>query len=104
MLTGFKSLNLIGTFLPITIGGILAILAFSKAMDFALTHHHSRVYHFIIGIVLSSTILILIPNSNSSESISYVGAGLGTWVMAIILFVLGIWLGLWMSQLEEKYK
>lgn len=104
MLTGFKSLDLIGTFLPITIGGILAILAFSKAMDFALTHHHSRVYHFIIGIVLSSTILILIPNSNSSESISYVGAGLGTWVMAIILFVLGIWLGLWMSQLEEKYK
>ncbi|HER6566957.1 TPA: DUF368 domain-containing protein [Streptococcus pyogenes] len=104
MLTGFKSLDLIGTFLPITIGGILAILAFSKAMDFALTHHHSRVYHFIIGIVLSSTILILIPNSNSSESISYVGAGLGTWVIAIIFFVLGIWLGLWMSQLEEKYK
>ncbi|MGG6794263.1 UNVERIFIED_CONTAM: DUF368 domain-containing protein [Streptococcus canis] len=104
MLIGFKSLDLMGTFLPIAIGGILAILAFSKIMDFALTHHHSRVYHFIIGIVLSSTILILIPNSSSSESISYVGAGLGTWVTAFLLFALGIWLGLWMSKLEEKYK
>jgi putative membrane protein len=30
-----------------------------------------------------------------------------TWVTAvigIILFVLGAWLGLWMSKLEEKYK
>ncbi|MGT2935983.1 DUF368 domain-containing protein [Streptococcus castoreus] len=104
MLAGFKSLDLIGTFLPITIGGILAILAFSKAMDFALTYYHSRVYHFIIGIVSSSTLLILIPNSGNKESISYASTGLGTWLIAIIFFGLGIWLGLWMSKLEEKYK
>ncbi|MGT2744171.1 DUF368 domain-containing protein [Streptococcus phocae subsp. phocae] len=104
MLSGFKSLDLLGTFLPITIGGILAILSFSKAMDHALTHHHSTVYHFIIGIVLSSTLLILIPNHNSPESISYAGASLGIWTMALLLFALGILLGLWMSKLEEKYK
>lgn len=104
MLNGFKSLDLIGTFLPIAIGGVLAILAFSKAMDYALEHQHSRVYHFIIGIVLSSTILILLPNANSEESISYAGVGLGTWIAAIVLLAGGIWLGLWMSKLEEKYK
>ncbi|TCD46712.1 DUF368 domain-containing protein [Streptococcus sp. X16XC17] len=105
MLTGFKKLDLAGTFLPIAIGGILAILLFSKAMDYALKNFHSRVYHFIIGIVLSSTLLILIPNPSSKESIiSYLGAGFGTWAMAALLFVLGIWLGLWMSKLEEKYK
>lgn len=104
MLNGFKSLDLLGTFLPITIGGLLAMITFSKAMNHALTVYHSRVYHFIIGIVSSSTLLILIPQAGNKESISYVGAGFGTWVSALILFVLGMWLGLWMSQLEEKYK
>lgn len=104
MLLGFKSLDLVGTFLPIAIGGALAMITFSKAMDYALNHYHSRVYHFIIGIVLSSTLLILIPNSKSSEAISYAGAGIITWGAALLLFGLGIWLGLWMSKLEEKYK
>ena len=104
MLDGFKSLDLVGTFLPIAIGGLLAMLAFSKAMDFALEHYHSRVYHFIIGIVLSSTLLILLPNPSSKEAISYAGSNILTWTVALILFVLGVWLGLWMSKLEEKYK
>lgn len=104
MLTGFKNLDLTGTFLPIVIGGILAMLTFSKAMEHALIHYHSRVYHFIIGIVLSSTLLILIPNPNNSESISYSGSNLLTYSLALSFFALGAWLGLWMSQLEDKYK
>lgn len=104
MLNGFKSLDLLGTFLPIAIGGALAMVAFSKAMDHALKVYHSRVYHFIIGIVLSSTLLILIPQTGNEEAISYAGAGFGTWISAVVLFILGTWLGLWMSKLEEKYK
>ncbi|MGT2785583.1 DUF368 domain-containing protein [Streptococcus merionis] len=104
MLTGFKKFDLFGTFLPIGIGGLLAMLLFSKAMENALKNHHSRVYHFIIGIVMSSTLLILIPNPSSAESISYAGASLITYLLAAIFFALGTWLGLWMSQLEDKYK
>ncbi|MBO4107285.1 DUF368 domain-containing protein [Streptococcus suis] len=104
MLNGFKSLDLFGTFLPIAIGGVLAMVAFSKAMDKALKIYHSRVYHFIIGIVLSSTLLILIPQVGNDEAISYAGTGIGTWLAALLFFGLGIWLGLWMSKLEEKYK
>ncbi|NQG96967.1 DUF368 domain-containing protein [Streptococcus suis] len=104
MLNGFKSLDLFGTFLPIAIGGVLAMVAFSKAMDHALKVYHSHVYHFIIGIVLSSTLLILIPQAGNEEAISYAGAGFGTWISAVLLFILGAWLGLWMSKLEEKYK
>lgn len=104
MLSGFKSLDLIGTFLPIAIGGGLAMIAFSKAMDYALKVYHSRVYHFIIGIVSSSTLLILIPQVGNKESISYVGTDFGIWMISLVLFVLGAWLGYWMSKLEEKYK
>ena len=104
MLTGFKRLDLFGTFLPIGIGGALALILFSKAMDYILKHYHSRVYHFIIGIVLSSTLLIVLPQSGNSESISYAGVSIFTLVLAAFFFGLCIWLGIWMSQLEEKYK
>lgn len=104
MLKGFKSLDLMGVFLPIAIGGALTMILFSKAMDFALTNYHSRVYHFILGLVLSSTLLIVLPNPRSAESISYANIGWGTVLVSLLLFVAGIALGAWMTKLEEKYK
>ena len=104
MLTGFKTFDLIGTFLPIAIGAGATLIIFSKLMDYALRVYHSRVYHFIIGIVLSSTLLILIPNAGNAESISYSGLSLVSYVIIAFFFALGIWLGIWMSQLEDKYK
>lgn len=104
MLVGFKQLNLLGVFLPITIGGLLTMLLFSKAMAWALDKHQSRVYHLIIGLVTSSTLLIILPNPYNTESISYVGASLGTLFSAALLFAAGIALGFWMTKLEERYK
>lgn len=104
MLTGFKNFDLVNVFLPIAIGGILAMLLFAKSMEYLLEHHHSRVFHFILGIVAASTVLILVPNHQSAESISYAGSGVLTFVLAAIFTALGLWLGLWMSRLEERYK
>lgn len=104
MLTGFKNFDLVNVFLPIAIGGILALLLFAKSMEHLLEHHHSRVFHFILGIVAASTVLILVPNHQSAESISYAGSGVLTFVLAAIFTALGLWLGLWMSRLEERYK
>lgn len=104
MLTGFKTFDLLGTFFPIGIGAGATLIIFSKLMDYALNNYHSRVYHFIIGIVLSSTLLILIPNAGNAESIQYSGISLVGYVIIAFFFALGIWLGIWMSQLEDKYK
>lgn len=104
MLTGFKTFDLLGTFFPIGIGAGATLIIFSKMMDYALNNYHSRVYHFIIGIVLSSTLLILIPNAGNAESIQYTGIPLVGYVIIAFFFALGIWLGIWMSQLEDKYK
>lgn len=104
MLTGFKNLDLLGVFLPIALGGGLAMILFSKAMDYALKAHHSRVYHFILGLVVASTLLIVIPNPRSAESISYAGLGFGTIAGAALLFAAGVALGAWMTKLEDKYK
>jgi putative membrane protein len=80
------------------------MLLFSKGMEYLINHHHSRVYHFIIGIVAASTVLILVPNPKADESISYAGSDWMTLILSIVLFALGAWLGLWMSKLEDKYK
>lgn len=99
MLKGFKSFDIIGVFLPIAIGGLAVMLLFSKLMEWLLTYFHSKVYHFILGIVIASTVLIVIP-----PVADYAGFTWLTAVMGIILFGLGLWLGAWMSKLEDKYK
>lgn len=104
MLTGFKRLDIVGVYLPIAIGGILAMALFSKLMEHLLVKFHSRVYHFILGIVLASTMLILIPNPYAAESISYAHATLSTYLFSAIALAVGIALGYWMSALESKYK
>lgn len=103
MLDGFKNRDILGVFLPIAIGGMFALVSFSKVMERLLLNYHSKVYHFIIGLVLSSTLLIVVP-TQSAETISYAGATFSTFMMSALLFVVGILLGLWMSKLEEKYK
>lgn len=103
MLKGFKDFDLM-VFIPIAIGGIISMLTFSKAMEKLIQHHHSRVYHFILGIVLASTILILVPNPYSSESITYQNATMLDWSLSIIFFFVGIVLAFWMSKLEDRYK
>lgn len=104
MLTGFKKLDIMGVYLPIAIGGALAMALFSKLMDYLLVKFHSRVYHFILGIVLASTMLILIPNPYAAESISYANATLSTYLLSALALAVGIALGYWMSALETKYK
>ena len=99
MLEGFRTFDLPGTFLPIAIGGLVAMLLFSKLMETLITHFHSRVYHFIIGLVFSSTALILLP-----PVANYEGATTLTYLFGGLFFLVGVFLGGWMSNLEDKYK
>lgn len=99
MLKGFKGFDILGVFLPIAIGGLLVMLLFSKLMEWLLEHCHSKVYHFILGIVIASTVLIVLPPVADYSGFTWLTA-----VSGVILFVLGYWLGAWMSKLEEKYK
>ena len=110
MLAGFAGVDLLGTFLPIILGAIAAILAFSKLMERAMQRYRSRVYHFIIGMVLASTLLIVVPTPARSafygtdEAMSYAGTTWTTILAAALLFALGLALALWMSKLESKWK
>jgi Predicted membrane protein len=103
MLKGFKTFDPM-VFIPIAIGGVISLLTFSKAMEKLIFHHHSKVYHFILGIVLASTVLILVPNPYMDDGISYIGTTGFDIVLSLTFFIAGCLLALWMSGLEEKYK
>ena len=98
MLTGFKNGDL-SVFIPMAIGAILTLALLSKVMHFLLKNYHNKVYHFILGIVIVSTLLIVIP-----PVADYQGFSVLSWLASFVLFILGVILGAWMSSLEEKYK
>lgn len=103
MLAGFSEFDILGVFLPIALGGVAALLLFAKFMERMIDHHHSRTFHFVIGLVLASTVLIVVP-TRSAETIDYTGATASTAILAAVLFAAGLALGLWMARLEERYK
>lgn len=98
MLNGFKRADL-GVFIPIAIGGILTMAFFSKIMSFLYQRFFSKVSHFILGIVVASTVLIVLPPIADYSGFDFLAI-----IISIVLFILGIVLGKWMSNLENKYK
>ena len=95
MADGFKELRLEVIF-PIALGGIICVLGLSKLMDFIFSKAYSQLFHFILGVVFASTIMIIPTNYTS---LSMLGL-----IFCPILFLIGALLGWWMSRLEEKYK
>lgn len=95
MSDGIKTMDL-GVVIPIGIGGLVCVLGLSKIMDYIFSKAFPQMFHFIMGIVFASTVMI-IPTD-------YSGVGLGGFVACVVLCGMGTALGWWMSQLEEKYK
>lgn len=92
---GFSRLDL-SVLVPIAIGGLLTILLFSKIVEYIFEHYYSLFFHFIFGIVIASTIMII--------PLNYAGFGWLQYFMCFVMLVAGTALGWWMSRLEEKYK
>ncbi len=95
MADGFKEMRL-EVILPIALGGIVCVLGLSKLMDFIFAKAYSKLFHFILGVVFASTIMI-IPTNYSALSLMGI-------LLCPILFIAGAALGWWMSRLEEQYK
>jgi putative membrane protein len=94
MVDSFKSLDVM-TVLPIALGGLICLLVFSKLMDYLFSRFYTGLFHFILGIVLASTVMIVPTDFN------YLSAGT---LVCVLTCILGIALGWWMSGLEDKYK
>jgi putative membrane protein len=93
MVEAFKTLDVTVLF-PIALGAALCLILFSKAMDMLFRKAYAGLFHFILGIVLASTVMIV--------PLGYAYLQIGTVICAVTLAV-GAGLSFWMSRLEDTY-
>lgn len=94
MSDGIKNLNL-SVIIPIAIGVVACVLLLSKLVEFILERAYATLFHFILGVVFASTVMIV--------PVDYQGLNWLGILACVVLFELGILLGWWMSDLERRY-
>lgn len=94
MTDGIKNLD-ISVIIPVLIGAGVLIVALSKIVNYLFQKAYSGFFHFILGVVIASTVMI-IPRGVSVNPMIVITCALAC--------VIGVGLGLWMSHLEDKYK
>jgi putative membrane protein len=91
MASGIRQLDF-GVIIPLTLGLVICILVFAKLVSWLFNKAYTFMYHFILGIVVGST-LAIIPT------------GVAGWdlVVCAVLFVIGVAGSFALSKLDEKY-
>lgn len=79
--------------LPLGLGAAGSVLLLSKAVNALLRRAYAGLFHFILGSLLASTLLVI------PFGAAYIPGGIG---LSVLDGGLGVLLGLWMSRLEEK--
>jgi putative membrane protein len=94
MVDAFKTLDFM-VLLPILLGAAVCLFSLSSLIDLLLKKAYKGVFHFVVGIVIASTVMIF--------PVHYNYLSIGT-IMCVAALAAGFGLGFWMSKLEEKYK
>ncbi len=94
MSDGFKNLDF-AIIIPIALGGIITLISLSKLINYIFKKYFSKLFHFILGVVLASTVIIIPLHQNFS---------IINFLMSFILFILGVGVSILMVKLEENYK
>ena len=95
MADGFKALDF-SVIIPIALGGLLTILLLAKVIHYIFDNFYAKFFHFIVGVVLASTVMIIPTNYSGLDMMGYLAC--------LAMFILGTAVGLWMAKLEERYK
>ena len=94
---GIKNLDF-SILIPVAIGAILCILLFAKLIGHILKLAYTPIFHFILGVVIASIVIIApLPSAYKGISILEICA-------TVLLFFGGIALGYSMDLLERKFK
>lgn len=106
MASGIKNFEL-GTIAALAIGLIICVLLFAKAAAWAFEHHYAGMYHFILGMVIGSSLAIfptVVFPSFTSEGLA--ASGLSFWaavLFAVALLVVGVVASYLFSRVEDRY-
>ena len=94
MVEAFKTLDVLAL-LPLTLGGAICLFGLAKVIDALLARAYAGLFHFILGIVVASTLMIIPRDFNYMS---------WTTLICAAACIAGIILAYWMSKLEEQYR
>ncbi|MBM6614618.1 DUF368 domain-containing protein [Desemzia sp. RIT804] len=93
--------------IPLVIGGLLCVLLLAKLASWLFTRFYSKMYHFILGMVIGSSVAIfptVILPAFSSEGLTSSGLSfITTLLFSIVMFIIGVIFSYWFSGIEAKY-
>ncbi|MDI9604233.1 MAG: DUF368 domain-containing protein [Bacteroidota bacterium] len=106
MAIGIKNFDF-GVIIPLAIGFIVCVLLFAKAVAWLFKHHYSGTYHFILGMVVGSSLAIFptvvfpafTPEGLTAAGLSFAGSLL----FCTTLFIVGTVASYLFSKVEERY-
>jgi len=82
-----------GVVIPLALGGIACVLIFAKLVAFLFRKYYAFMYHFILGVVVGST-LAIIPADVTGWDI----------LLSVLLFFFGALCSFGLSKLDEKFE
>ena len=91
MASGIKQLDF-GVIVPLALGVIFCVLVFARLVSWLFKKFYAFMYHFILGIVVGSTIAI-IPGGVSGRTI----------LVCALMFATGAVVSYLLAKLDEKY-
>lgn len=103
MVDQIGALNL-AVLIPVVLGAMACFLLLSKGFDKLFDKAYTGMYHFILGVILASTIMIIPWNGNEMENGMTVAYNTSLVLQSIGACAGGIALGYVMGILEKKYK
>lgn len=90
--------------IPVVIGALLCFLLLSKAFDRLFAKAYGGIYHFIIGLVIASTLMIIPWPGKVLETGAVAAYSPATVLVSVAACLGGVALGYYMGVLEKKYK
>lgn len=103
MMTRIGGMDL-GVLIPVVVGAMACFLLLSKFFDMLFNKAYAGMYHFILGIIIASTIMIVPLPGKVLESGAILSYNPAMILICIGCCALGIGIGFYMSILEKKYK
>lgn len=92
--------------IPLFIGLVICVLGLAKAAAWAFDNHYAAMYHFILGMVVGSSLAIfpaVVFPAFSAEGLASQGLGLGAAIaFAVVMLVVGTVASWAFSKLEDK--
>ncbi|MGL5248282.1 MAG: DUF368 domain-containing protein [Brooklawnia sp.] len=106
MAAGIAAFDL-GVIIPLTLGLVVCVLLFAKAAAWAFDRYYSGMYHFILGMVIGSSVAIfptVVFPAFAPAGLAASGLSLGGSIaFAAALLVVGVVASYLFSRVEDRY-